>query len=80
MNENEFNKLMESAVEEFIQEWIGLVDQYAEDNELGVNHKLTCLLYSHVGIERALSDRVWKMGSKYIHAVIEVAKELRKHK
>ena len=78
MNTDEFNAAMEQITEDFIDHWTSLVDKFAEEGELGPNHKLTCFLYSHVGIERVLSDRVWKLGVEYIDAVIEVAEELRK--
>lgn len=79
METDEFNKMLKSEVEEFIQAWIGLVDQYAEENELSPNHKLTTFLYSHLGIERELSERVWRLGAEYMEAVIEVGKEILKN-
>lgn len=79
METDEFNATMRTLTEDFIDNWTRIVDKYAEENELGPNHKLTCFLYSHLGIERALSDRVWKVGAKYIDAVVEIGKEIKKN-
>ena len=79
MTTDDFNKNLGELTGNFVKNWIRLVDEYASDNELGVNHKLTCLLYSHLGIERALSDRVWMMGSDYMGAVIKAEKEILKN-
>ena len=76
MKTDEFNKRMYEHTENFIDVWTQIIDEYAEANELSPNHKLTVFLYSHLGIERALSQRVWYIGAKYMDVVIEVGKEV----
>ena len=77
MKTDEFNERIGQITEDFIDHWLKLVDKFAEENELSPNYKLTCFLYSHLGIERVLSDRVWKLGEEYIEEVVAVGKELR---
>ena len=78
MNTDEFNKRIGQLTEDFIDNWTTLVDKYAEAGKLGPDHKLMVFLYSHVGIERVLSDRAWKLGSDFMDAVLKVAEELKK--
>lgn len=78
MSTDDFNKNLGELKSDFVKNWIKLVDEFALSQELGPNHKLTCLLYSHLGIERALSETVWNMGAEYMGAVIKVGKELKK--
>ena len=78
MKTEDFNKYMNELTNDFIDEWTKLVDDYAESNELGPNHKLTVFLYSHLGLERKFSQRVWAVGSKYMDAVVTMGKEIMK--
>ena len=77
MKTEEFNKKMVILTEEFINNWTHLVDIYAEENELGPNHKLCVFLFSHLGIVRALANRVWKVGNNYMEAVVALGEEMK---
>ena len=79
MKTEDFNKVMEELTNDFIDEWTKLVDDYSESNELAPNHKLTVFLYSHLGVERKLSQRVWAVGSKYMDAIVAMGKEILKN-
>ena len=77
MDSEEFNKKLAVLTEEFINNWTHLVDIYAEENELGPNHKLCVFLFSHLGIERTLANRVWKVGNNYMEAVVALGEEMK---
>ena len=77
METDEFNKKLEVLTDEFIQNWTAIVDTYAEENELGPNHKLCVFLFSHLGLERKLSQRVWELGSSFMDAVVVLGEEMR---
>ena len=77
MKTEEINKKIGILTEEFINNWTHLVDIYAEENELGPNHKLCVFLFSHLGIERALANRVWKVGNNYMEAVVALGEEMK---
>lgn len=76
MKETEFNKRCNQLTEDFLNHWTELVDKFAEENELGPNHKLCVFLFSHLGISRALDARVWKVGNSYVEAIVTIGKEM----
>lgn len=75
MNEDAFNVEMLAYTEEFIKNWLRLVDDFSRSNELGPNHKLTLLLYSHLGIEKKISSTIWDLGVSFMDSVIKIARE-----
>ena len=77
MEEKEFNKRIAQLTEDFISNWSDIVNKFAEENTLGPNHKLCVFLFSHLGIEKALANRVWRIGDSYVEAVASLGKELK---
>lgn len=75
METEDFNKTLAKITDDFIQNWVNLVDTYASKNELGPNHKLCVLLFSHLGLERKMAQKIWDLGSNYMNAVITVGEE-----
>ncbi len=77
MTIDEINSGLNKLTEKFILDWIKLVDKFSSENELSPNHKLTTLMFSHLGIERKLSARIWSVSSKFMDEVVRIGKELR---
>jgi hypothetical protein len=76
METEDFNKELSMLTDDFIKNWLSLVDIYAQENELGPNHKLCALLFSHLGLERKMSQKIWEVGSSYMDAVVALGKEM----
>lgn len=77
MDEIEFNKRIAQLTDDFISNWSDIVDKFAEENELGPNHKLCMFMFSHLGIERAIANRVWRIGNNYVEAIATLGEEMR---
>ena len=77
METEDFNKALSILTDDFIQNWLDIVNRYASVNELGPNHKLCVLLFSHLGLEKSISQRIWDSGSSFMKAVITRGEEMK---
>lgn len=76
METEDFNKALSILTEDFIQNWLDIVNRYASENELGPNHKLCVLLFSHLGLERSLSQRIWDSGNAFMNGIVALGEEM----
>ena len=75
MNVDAFNSELTAYTNEFIKNWLRLIDEFSDSNKFDPNDRIVCLLYSHLGIEKRLSAEVWNIGKEFMDRVIEIVSE-----